>query len=320
MKKIIDDIRMIFKCCSLYYEDNMSQQEICDFLEISRPSVSRMIKMGKEQGIVKFEIKSPYGVTFGKMERELEKKFNLKEVIIVDSSSIVNGNEGINSKLVEESIDFLEKLLEDGEYVGVTMGMTLQNLTKMECIEETIKCTFVPIVGGVGESRPDIHSNYIAMKMAKMFGGDCIQFFAPAVFSNADVLTGFMMEKSVKNIFKIFRKINTVIMGIGVPDRIGSTLMHTGYVDENILEEFVKLGAVGDIALQFFDESGKVEKFREFNERVAGMPIDQLKKVPQRIGIAGGAQKAKAVYGAIKGEFLNILITDIDCAKVLLEM
>ncbi|SEJ37640.1 DNA-binding transcriptional regulator LsrR, DeoR family [Propionispira arboris] len=320
MKKIIDDIRMIFKCCSLYYEDNMSQQEICDFLEISRPSVSRMIKMGKEQGIVKFEIKSPYGLTFGKMERELEKKFNLKEVIIVDSSSIVNGNEGINSKLVEESIDFLGKLLEDGEYVGVTMGMTLQNLTKMECIEEPIKCTFVPIVGGVGESRPDIHSNYIAMKMAKMFGGDCIQFFAPAVFSNADVLTGFMMEKSVKNIFKIFRKINTVIMGIGVPDRIGSTLMHTGYVDENILEEFVKLGAVGDIALQFFDESGKVEKFREFNERVAGMPIDQLKKVPQRIGIAGGAQKAKAVYGAIKGEFLNILITDIDCAKVLLEM
>jgi len=320
VKKIIDDIRMIFKCCSLYYEDNMSQQEICDFLEISRPSVSRMIKMGKEQGIVKFEIKSPYGVTFGKMERELEKKFNLKEVIIVDSSSIVNGNEVINSKLVEESIDFLEKLLEDGEYVGVTMGMTLQNLTKMECIEEPIKCTFVPIVGGVGESRPDIHSNYIAMKMAKMFGGDCIQFFAPAVFSNADVLTGFMMEKSVKNIFKIFRKINTVIMGIGVPDRIGSTLMHTGYVDENILEEFVKLGAVGDIALQFFDESGKVEKFREFNERVAGMPIDQLKKVPQRIGIACCAQKAKAVYGAIKGEFLNILITDIDCAKVLLEM
>jgi len=321
VKKIIDDTRTIFKCCSLYYEDGLSQQEICDSLGISRPSVSRMIKMGKEQGIVKIEIKSPYGVTFGKIERELEKKFNLKEVIVADSSTITTGNEWTSSKLIEESIDFLEKLLEDGEYVGVTMGMTLQNLTRMQDrIKEPIKCTFVPIVGGIGESRADIHSNYIAMELAKMFGGDCIQFFAPAVFSNVDVLNGFIMEKSVKSIFKIFRKINTVIMGIGVPDRAGSTLMHTGYVDENILEEFVKLGAVGDISLQFFNEFGKVEKFREFNERVAGMPIDQLKKVPQRIGIAGGAQKAKAVYGAIKGEFLNILITDVDCAKVLLEM
>ena len=109
-------------------------------------------------------------------------------------------------------------------------------------------------------------------------------------------------------------------MGIGIPDRAGSTLMQTGYVDERILEEFLRSGAVGDISLQFFDKFGNVEKFREFNGRVAGMPIAQLKKVPRRIGIAGGSEKAEAVYGAIKGDFLNILITDVDCAKVLLEM
>jgi DNA-binding transcriptional regulator LsrR (DeoR family) len=50
------------------------------------------------------------------------------------------------------------------------------------------------------------------------------------------------------------------------------------------------------------------------------MPIEQLKKVQKRIGIAGGSQKAQAVMGAIKGGFLNILITDLDCAKALIEM
>lgn len=321
MKKIVDDTRMIFKCCSLYYEDGLSQQEICDSLGISRPSVSRMIKTGKEQGIVKIEIKSPYGLAFGKMERELEKKFNLKEVVVVESSPMEIGKERTSNKLAEEAIAFLERILEDDEYVGVSMGMTLQNLTRVQkIIEEPIKCTFVPIVGGIGESRSDIHSNYIAMEFAKLFGGECIQFFAPAVFSDVNILKGFIKEKSVSSIFKTFRKINTVIMGIGIPDRAGSTLMHTGYIDENILEQFVKEGAVGDISLQFFDEFGKLEKFKEFNERVAGMPIEQLKKVPQRIGIAGGAYRAHAVLGAIKGEFLNILITDVDCAKVLLEM
>ena len=59
MKKIIDDIRLIYKCCSLYYEDNMSQQEISETLQISRPSVARMIKSGRRSGIVKIEIKNP---------------------------------------------------------------------------------------------------------------------------------------------------------------------------------------------------------------------------------------------------------------------
>lgn len=321
MKKIIDDIRTIFKCCSLYYEDDMSQQEICEYLGISRPSVSRMLKMGREQGVVKIEINNPYNITYGKLERALEKKFGLKEVIVVESSPIETGTERISTGIGEETLNFLSKRLEDGEYVGVSMGMTLQNVIRAKrSIEEPIRCTFVPIIGGVGESRLDIHSNYIAAEFAKLFGGECVQFFSPAVFSDAKVLEGFLKEKSMKKIFNIYRKVETVIMGIGIPDRAGSTLMATGYVDTNLLDSFVANGAVGDISLQFFDAAGSTERFKDFNDRVAGMPIEQLKKVRKRIGIAGGAQKAQAVLGAIRGGFLNILITDVDCANLLVDL
>jgi len=321
IKKIIDDTRLIFKCCSLYYDDNISQQEICEQLNISRPSVSRMIKLGRELGIVKIEVNNPYNLTFGKLERELEKKFGLKEVIVVESSPIETGTERISSSLGEETINFLSRTLEDGDIVGVSMGMTLQNVIRAKRnIEEAIRCTFVPIVGGIGESRLDIHSNYIAGEFAKLFGGDCVQFFSPAIFSNVTVLEGFLQEKSVRSIFNLYRNVGTVIMGIGIPERGGSTLMTTGYIDGEVLDSFVAAGAVGDISLQFFDQSGSTENFKEFNDRVAGMPIEQLKKVQKRIGIAGGSQKAQAVMGAIKGGFLNILITDLDCANALIEM
>lgn len=321
MKKIIDDMRMIFKCCSLYYEDEMSQQEICDYLGISRPSVSRMIKLGKERGVVRIEINNPYNVTYGKLERELEKKFGLKEVIVVEASPIETGTERISTSIGEETLNFLSRSLEEGEVVGISMGMTLQNVIRAKrSIEEPIGCTFVPIVGGIGESRLDIHSNYLAAEFARLFGGDCVQFFSPAVFSKVSVLEGFLKEKSVSRVLNIYQKVQTVVMGIGIPDRAGSTLMATGYVDAQILDQFVSAGAVGDISLQFFDQDGSTEKFKGFNERVAGMPIAQLKKVPKRIGIAGGAQKAHAVRGAIQGKFLNILITDVDCANLLLTL
>lgn len=320
MKKIIDDTRLIFKCCSLYYEDEMSQQEICEYLGISRPSVSRMLKLGKEQGIVKIEVMSPYNFTFGKLERELEKKFSLREVIVVDSSPLETGTERISSNLGEETLNFLSRTLDDGEVVGVSMGMTLQNVIRAKnVIDEPIRCTFVPIVGGVGQSRVDIHSNHIAGEFAKLFNGECVQFFSPAVFSNIAILEGFLNEKAVKNIFNIYKSVTTVIMGIGITQRGASTLLETGYIDENELDSFVEDGAVGDISLQFFDKNGSTEKFRNFNQRVAGMPIEQLKKVPKRIGIAGGSHRANAVLGAIRGGFVNILITDIDCAKLLVD-
>lgn len=319
MKKIVDDMRLIYKCCSLYYEDEKSQHEISESLGISRPSVSRMLKLGRELRIVSITVNNPDNVTYGKLERTLEKKFGLKEAIVVEDNKIETGTERINSRIGEETLAFLSRTLEDDEYVGVSMGMMLQNIVRAKYeIEEPIHCTFVPIVGGVGESRMDIHSNYLAGEFAKRFGGECVQFFAPAVFSDVEVLRGLMKEKTMRSILGIYRKVTTLIMGIGIPDRVASTLLKTGYVDAKNMETFVQAGAVGDISLQFFDQNGDTEQFRAFNERVAGMPIVQLKKVPRRIGIAAGKEKKAAVLGAIRGGFLNILITDADCAKALL--
>ena len=84
MKKFVDDIRLIYKCCSLYYEDDWKQQEIAEYLSISRASVSRMLQMGKEMGMVKVEICNPGLLTYDRMERQLERKLGLREVIIAE--------------------------------------------------------------------------------------------------------------------------------------------------------------------------------------------------------------------------------------------
>jgi DNA-binding transcriptional regulator LsrR (DeoR family) len=95
-------------------------------------------------------------------------------------------------------------------------------------------------------------------------------------------------------------------------------LVSAGYIDERKLDEFVEHGAVGDIALRFFNQEGKTEPFKEFNDKVAGIPMNTLKKVENRIGIGGGVEKVNAIKGAIRAQFINILITDVDCAQKML--
>ena len=288
MKKIVDDWRLIYKVCSLYYEDDMRQQEVSDYLGISRATVSRMLQKGKESGIVRVEVINPVQFSYNKLEKALERKYGLKEVIVVESSALDTKTESV-SRMYERAALYLSQFFKDGDWIGVTMGHTLHNIVKTNwAFEKDKKLMFVPIVGGIGQSTIEKAMEY------------------------------FLKEKSISYIFDDFQKLDTLIMGIGIPQRVESTLVRAGYITGENLEEFAQDGVAGDIALHFFDEDGGTEKFRAFNDRVAGMPLEMMKKVRNRIGIAGGENRAEAIRGAIKGGFINMLITNIDAAEKLL--
>ena len=321
MKKIVDDWRLIYKVCSLYYEDDMRQQEVSDYLGISRATVSRMLQKGKESGIVRVEVINPVQFSYNKLEKALERKYGLKEVIVVESSALDTKTESV-SRMYERAALYLSQFFKDGDWIGVTMGHTLHNIVKTNrAFEKDKKLMFVPIVGGIGQStidKVDVQSNRIAQEFSRKFGGTYTQFLSPAVFSEQKAMEFFLKEKSISYIFDDFQKLDTLIMGIGIPQRVESTLVRAGYITGENLEKFARDGMAGDIALHFFDEDGDTEKFRAFNDRVAGMPLEMMKKVRNRIGIAGGENRAEAIRGAIKGGFINMLITNIDAAEKLL--
>ena len=321
MKKIVDDWRLIYKVCSLYYEDDMRQQEVSDYLGISRATVSRMLQKGKESGIVRVEVINPVQFSYNKLEKALECKYGLKEVIVVESSALDTKTESV-SRMYERAALYLSQFFKDGDWIGVTMGHTLHNIVKTNrAFEKDKKLMFVPIVGGIGQStidKVDVQSNRIAQEFSRKFGGTYTQFLSPAVFSEQKAMEYFLKEKSISYIFDDFQKLDTLIMGIGIPQRVESTLVRAGYITGENLEKFARDGMAGDIALHFFDEDGATEKFRAFNDRVAGMPLEMMKKVRNRIGIAGGENRAEAIRGAIKGGFINMLITNIDAAEKLL--
>lgn len=322
MRKIVDDVKMIYKCCSLYYEENKSQNEICDYFGISRSTVSRMLKSGTELGIVKIEVINPMNYSYGNLEEEIKKRYNLKDIIIVHSD-VLDNKDDVLTCLSEKASIFLDNLFCNGDYIGVSMGRTLYNITKIKKeFDENKDLTFIPLIGGVNQGQTnkiDIQSNQIAARFSQMFGGKYVQFLSPAMFSSKEILNAFRMEKSVSYIFDYYSKLNTVIMGVGIPEREKSTLISNGYIDNEYMDKLIDKGVVGDVALHFFDKNGNLEPFEEFNDRVVSISMDLMKKVNNRVAIASGAEKAQAVKSAIYGGFCNILITDIACAEKLLE-
>ena len=73
MRKVIDDPRLMVRVCDLYYNQGISQQQIAKDLNLSRPTVSRVWALAKEQGIVKISISNVNAVEHWELERRLEK-------------------------------------------------------------------------------------------------------------------------------------------------------------------------------------------------------------------------------------------------------
>ena len=323
MKKIVDDERLIYKVCSLYYQDDMNQQEVGDFLGVSRSSVLRMLQKGKEMGIVTIELHNPRFYDYGDLEKRLERAYGLKDVLIVETSVLDTRSEAA-SYMFGTASDYLHSFFKEGDRIGVAMGNTLNNVVSTNKTYDKYRdLLFVALEGSISRitiEGTDVQGNELARKFADKFGGTYTQFLSPAVFSDKKILDYFMKEKAVNYILDEFKKLNVVVVGIGVPDGTEHTLEKAGYMTDEERKKLVEAGAIGDMCLQFYDKDGKTEPFGFYNDRVAAMRLEDIRRVPSKIGIAGGTRKAEAVIGAIRGGFINTLITDTECAKRLIEM
>lgn len=72
--------------------------------------------------------------------------------------------------------------------------------------------------------------------------------------------------------------------------------------------------SVGDICSRFFDGDGNISS-EEINKRTIGIELEELKLKKRSILVAGGNRKIKAIDGALRGGYANVLIIDQHTAK-----
>ena len=83
---------------------------------------------------------------------------------------------------------------------------------------------------------------------------------------------------------------------------------HFGLIKENELNNLSGRTA-GDICGRFFDISGR-RQTSDFEDRIVGIELDDLRKAQVSIGVAGGTDKVAPLLGAIRGQWINVVVTD----------
>ena len=70
-------------------------------------------------------------------------------------------------------------------------------------------------------------------------------------------------------------------------------------------------------ARRFFDAAGRLVP-SDLDARVVGIDPDTFRRIPRRIGLAGGERKHAAIRAAIAGGWVNVVVTDLTTARALL--
>ncbi|QSX08948.1 sugar-binding transcriptional regulator [Alkalibacter rhizosphaerae] len=310
------DLRLIVRCVKMHYEENLKQNEIADRLGISKATVSRIINYAKEVGIVEYKINTPYPEEILWLEKELEKKYRLMEVIIADVES--DDEWEIKRAIAREAAKYLNRILKPGMLVGVSSGTTLAEIPRYIENNKINDYTFVPMVGGNGQYIPKIQTNNIALNFARVFKADAKILHAPAMVERIENKRMLVEDPGIKNVLSLTEKLDVALMGIGSSSLQSTVKMIAEFLNHEELAQIQDKGAVADVCNIFVDKDGNGEGF-ESNDRVIGVTLENIKKTPIRVGVAGHMSKMDAICGVVKTKIINVLITDIGVAKALVE-
>lgn len=303
---------------SLYYKLHQSQAEIAARLGVSTSKVSRLLKEAWERGIIEVNIRTPIPRDFA-LEQELITRFGLRDAYVLETKSDADEH----SLLVatgELAASFLSRViptLPPGAMIGVAWGTGVQATVKALPNDLGQKIDVVQLMGGVGAlvvDGPDL-----ARIVAAKLGGRHHDLHAPVLVERPEVRNIFLNEPAVREGIRRAQAVQLAITGIGTLDDKASSFLRAGLLTLTDLAQLRRLGAVGETIGRFFDMQGRSDGI-EINERIIGVELDDLRRIPQVLAVARGIPKAASILGALHGKFLTVLATDDATARAVLAL
>jgi DNA-binding transcriptional regulator LsrR (DeoR family) len=278
----------------LYYHDGLNQADVAEIIGVSRASVVNYLQEARDRGIVRV-------VLAPEREAPIDLAYSLREKYRLTGCLVIPDDGGRT----------------DASWrIGSAWGRTLLALS--QTIPETSAVNDLSVVQIAGsmlatyELSPELCTSNIAARI----GARCVNLHAPALISRPEVRDLILREPAICEQLRIIHACNRVVFSVAGVEA-GSTLLHSGLVNAAEMKSYVKHAAVGVVAGRFIDADGEpVSGF--LDERFIGIGLPELKRIPDRLCVAGGPQKTRILRAALVGGYVTTLVTDERTGRALM--
>jgi deoxyribonucleoside regulator len=290
-----------------YYLQNKTQAEIARGLGISRSMVSRDLTMAREIGIVQIRIHDPRDTVDTIEEQLLEMFPHLLDAVIAPSFS--EDPEAIRAMIGRFAANYLIACLQPGQRLVLGCGRTLRAVVDALPRQAVPQIEIVQAMGNIGHEAHGIDYNEIARQAAEALSGRVYYVSAPAILGKrAGKARDFIdANPGVRHSLDLARQADVLVVGLGSleSDQLYTQAGLIAAAELNTLNG----RAVGDICGRFFDRQGR-EIVTPFADRMIGIDLPAIRETQVRLGIAGGKDKVEPLLGALRGKYINVVVSD----------
>jgi len=299
-----------------YYVLGRSQAEIAELMGTSRSNVSRMLTEAQKQGIVEIRINDPEGRVH-ELEDELRAAFGLRDVRVAHASS--GPGLRVEDQVGTQAARLLLDNVKDSMTVALSWGHALQSMVYATTSDlELHGLNLVQLVGGLSSISNEISGQELVRELAVRLKAQYRFLHAPATFESARSRDALLAEPSIADALAEAGRADLAFVGIGTPSRGSSAAilasMNLSHADQSA---FWSAQPVGDVAARYYDAQGQ-PVHGVVEDRILGVSLDELLRIPNVVGVAQGRAKTPGVLGALRGHIIDSLVCDDTLARSLL--
>ena len=303
-------IRRIHTVLAMHFLEGKKQSEISVLLNISTATVNRLIKQGRELGMVQISIDSPYQRLFD-LEQELVARWSLKSALV--TPTVTDSPNTTLAQVGTVAGNLLLETVRDGDTIAISGGKAVRAMIENLAPDRTLDINVVPMTGGVqGKHYTDV--NHVATLLAeKKLGGRATLIHAPLFAETPDERDMLMSVRSVRDVFDAARKASIALVGIGSVADEQSTYYEALPMAEGARLALAESDVRGEFLGHLIDTDGRVSDI-EFNSRLVALPPGEAARIPTTVGVVSGAEKIEPIRAVLAGKYINALVLDEEAA------
>lgn len=305
--------RELLRVAELYYEHDMTQEQIAKHLTLTRWKIGRMLKSARDRGIVKIQIVHPKA-RVRSLEADLVSRFGLAEAVVVPATG---DPEAQRQDVARVAADWLADLRPEPHVVGVSWGRTMDDVSTAMAPGWSRGVEVVQVNGAVSHGRAT-SGRAVATELARQGRGSARLLPAPAIVEKASTRRAIEADTSVRSVLSAARDADVLLFSLGALS-VESVLVESGYLTAKDIARLRAIGAVGDVLGRFLDADGN-EASEELAERTIALELTDIRKVPVTIAVASGVEKAAIARAALTSRLCTVLVADSDVVTGILRL
>ncbi len=290
----------------LYYVQQMNQREIGDYLGLSRVKVVRLLKEGRELGLVDIQIKSDHLFLFD-MEMELCALTGLRKAWVVPAGG--DPIEAVGAGAVYR----FQQALQTHKRISIGSGRTFNALSRYLPSMSNVAAEEIISVGAFETDdflyRSQTFGHYLTSKVQVKF----FQVKIPSFSNSPEVLKAWRESEIVSEALEKVNNGDISFTSVAAAD--SSQYLYYTRVSEQERSRLLALGVVAEMNGNFFDADGAFID-AAVTERIH-IPLPMRCPV---VLVAGGINKMKATAAVLRSGFVDELVVDEESAACLIEL